>query len=310
MSTENAVRILIQFNGKEIEIPVNPEKLSIAKKASNTDINVLGIGPATRKGEPGLISTKIKSFFPSINSNFYNAQKHISPQLYIDFINEIWNAKNTNNNVAKIITVGLEKNLNMFFVINNFDYDFDAGDDDVGFELDIKEYRAYGVKLVNYSAPGMANARVASPALSQGTSVQSQLNTYVVQSGDCLWNITKACCGDGSRYNELYNLNREIIGNSPNSIKPGQILTLPNGWATPTKVVKLQNVSKKNPPSTGTSNNNNIHEQSKQIAQTLATAKKVYRMDKDGKIRELTPYNNSNTSSNSGSSSGGGGHRF
>ena len=251
------VQIIIQFNGTEEIIPINPEGLSITRKATNTDIDVLGIGKATRKGDPGLVSTKIKSFFPSSNSEFYTGT---SPKFYIEFINQIWNTENTNNNVPKIITQGLEKNLNMFFVIENFTYDYKAGDDDVSFELSIKEYIPYGVKLVDYPVLGMADSRVTSPSIVQNSPVDNlQLNTYTVQSGDCLWNITKACCGDGSKYLDLYILNKDIIGDNPNNIKVGQVLTLPQGWNTPTKVTKLKNVSKSNPPSSGkssgTSNN-------------------------------------------------------
>ena len=33
--------------------------------------------------------------------------------------------------------------------------------------------------------------------------------------------------GDGSRYNEIYEANKAIIGSNPNVIKPGQTLTIP-----------------------------------------------------------------------------------
>lgn len=287
MNGESTIKILIQFNGKEIQIPINPEDIQITEKASNPDIEVLGIGKATRKGDPGLITTRIKSFFPAVDSYFY---KGVNPRLYIDFINEIWNTDNTNNNVAKIITTGLEKNLNMFFVIENFNYKYSAGTDDIDYELSIKEYRPYGVKLINSAALGMADARTASPVVMQDTSVQNQvLNTYTVQKNDCLWNITKACCGDGSRFGELYNLNKEVIGNNPSLIKPGQVLTLPQGWGTPVKVDKLRNVSKKNPPSTGKTNNNNatstnkntISENNRLAAYTLANAKIITPISSD-----------------------------
>lgn len=50
--------------------------------------------------------------------------------------------------------------------------------------------------------------------------------TYTVKSGDCLWNIAKKYTGDGSKYTELYNANKNIIKN-PNIIYAGQVLTLP-----------------------------------------------------------------------------------
>ena len=50
--------------------------------------------------------------------------------------------------------------------------------------------------------------------------------TYTVKSGDCLWRIAQRLLGKGSRYTEIYNLNRDKIKN-PNLIYPGQKLTIP-----------------------------------------------------------------------------------
>ena len=47
-----------------------------------------------------------------------------------------------------------------------------------------------------------------------------------MKKGDCLWNIAKLLLGDGSRYTEIYALNRDKITN-PNLIYPGQVLTIP-----------------------------------------------------------------------------------
>jgi hypothetical protein len=51
--------------------------------------------------------------------------------------------------------------------------------------------------------------------------------TYIVVSGDCLWNIAKTHLGSGVRYMEIYNLNKDIISN-PDLIHIGQILTMPS----------------------------------------------------------------------------------
>ena len=54
------------------------------------------------------------------------------------------------------------------------------------------------------------------------------LRTYKVKSGDTLSEIAKKKLGNSSRYLEIYNLNKDIIGSNPNKILPGQILKLPN----------------------------------------------------------------------------------
>ena len=55
---------------------------------------------------------------------------------------------------------------------------------------------------------------------------ESGPNTYTVQSGDTLWKIAEENLGDGNRYGEIYEANRDVL-DSPDHILPGQDLKLP-----------------------------------------------------------------------------------
>ena len=57
-------------------------------------------------------------------------------------------------------------------------------------------------------------------------SAATKEKTHTVVRGDCLWNIAKKYLGKGSRWNEIYQLNRDIIKN-PDLIYAGQIIKLP-----------------------------------------------------------------------------------
>lgn len=50
--------------------------------------------------------------------------------------------------------------------------------------------------------------------------------TYTVVSGDCLWNIAYKLYGQGTRWTEIYELNKDTIKN-PDSIQIGQVLIIP-----------------------------------------------------------------------------------
>lgn len=52
-------------------------------------------------------------------------------------------------------------------------------------------------------------------------------NTYTVVTGDTLWDISAAHLGDPNRWPEIYDLNKVVIGDDPDLILPGQVLTIP-----------------------------------------------------------------------------------
>ena len=101
-----------------------------------------------------------------------------------------------------------------------------------GFDLTVsvklKQYRAFVTKTVQITpspAPSQpATATVQEPPR-ETTSAPKAAN-YTVKSGDCLWNIAKKQLGDGSRWKEIYELNKDKIKN-PNLIYPNQTLTMP-----------------------------------------------------------------------------------
>ena len=78
-------------------------------------------------------------------------------------------------------------------------------------------------------------SRVNIPPLNQdgaGTPVRSEAREvdprrYYVQEGDSLYAIADAKLGTGTRWSEIYELNKAVIGSDPSSLKVGVVLTLP-----------------------------------------------------------------------------------
>lgn len=215
-----SVNIKIEFNKKILTLPINPEQLTNERTADNEKIKIVGLGNIVIKKDESLSSYSIESFFPAKDSEFYTGT---TPVEYIDFINEIWKS----DKVAKIVTEGLPINLNMYFVIDSFNYDHRAGEEeDIYYQLDITKYVPYGVKTIaitssNFGIMGRNNRVNNNGATSQ---------TYTVVVGDSLIGITQKLTGNTSGWRELYELNKGVIGNNPNLIYPGQVLTLPAGW--------------------------------------------------------------------------------
>jgi nucleoid-associated protein YgaU len=54
-----------------------------------------------------------------------------------------------------------------------------------------------------------------------------QLVKYTVVKGDSLSKIAKKHYGNGNQWKKIYTANREVIGDNPDLIKPGQVLIIP-----------------------------------------------------------------------------------
>jgi nucleoid-associated protein YgaU len=85
--------------------------------------------------------------------------------------------------------------------------------------------------------PASQNAEnAAKPALSSDqttvaanpTDAPEAAPTYTIKSGDCLWDIAKDKLGDATRWQEIYKLNLDKIGENPDLIHTGNTIALPS----------------------------------------------------------------------------------
>ncbi len=61
----------------------------------------------------------------------------------------------------------------------------------------------------------------------RGKASSAGARTYTVQPGDSFYVIAKSRLGDASRWKELYELNRGVVGSDPAALSVGQVLALP-----------------------------------------------------------------------------------
>lgn len=61
----------------------------------------------------------------------------------------------------------------------------------------------------------------------QSLALQEEAASYVVKEGDCLWDIAGEVLGDSTKWDAIYEKNKDVIGEDPDHIMPGMEFELP-----------------------------------------------------------------------------------
>lgn len=229
------ISLFAKYKEKLVQLPVNPEDVTITGGANNSTSDTVGQGEINDLGFPTLKELTISSFFPKS----YNGELYINtggdfrdPDYYIKFFEDIKKARE----LFRVIITDI--NVNMLVSIENFEYTYQYGTDDVDYSLELKEYKEHNIRVLKPSGSGYVTSdsvqQVASASVTNTNSnrsiERSIPKTYTVVQGDNLWKIAQKYLGDGSRWQEIYtyNNNKSIIGGNPNLILPGMELSIPS----------------------------------------------------------------------------------
>lgn len=159
---------------------------------------------------------------------FVKSQHWKPPKEMVNVLDN-WRKKGT-----RIILMLTGTSLNCEVYLSSFDHTWTGGAGDAEYSVtfveakDVKVYTANESKTTQ-SAKTSNNISGGSRAASQSdTNTQSeQTQSYTVKKGDTLWAIAQQKLGKGSRWTEIYHLNKKTIGSNPNKIKIGQVYVLP-----------------------------------------------------------------------------------
>lgn len=212
-------------------MPITPSKVKVKINNQNETLTLINGEEINILKEPGLTDVSFDLLLPQVSYPFTNGGAQ-SADYYLSLFELL---KTSKEPFQFILNRSMPSGRRLFYTnltVGMEDYQI-TDDAEEGFDITVtvslKQYRHYGTKTVTIQpAPTPAETPTATVEQPQReTSQAPQQTTYTVKSGDCLWNIAKKYLGDGSRYNEIYNLNKDKITN-PNLIYAGQVLTLPS----------------------------------------------------------------------------------
>lgn len=206
--------------GREIDIPVLPEKLKVTSPGNNDTATVLVLGDVLILRKKGLRTIAWDSFFP-VNDAPFVTGRITDP---VEIVKAIQKARDSLDPVRFLIT-GTDLDINVRMGVETFDYEERAGElGDFYYSIKLSEWKDYSPRRIVLPPEPAKPAQAEEP---ERTGEPPKQKTYTVKAGDCLWNIAKKFYGKGSDYTKIYNANKGTIGSNPNLIYPGQVFTIP-----------------------------------------------------------------------------------
>ena len=205
-------------------LPIPPQKIPIKYPGQNETATLINGEEINITRPPGLAEISVDVVLPQMD--YPCAMWDGSVEDAEEFISRLQDLKESGD-TFEFIVIRDSFDTNMDVTLEDYKVSDDVKEGlDLVVSITMKESRHYGTKIMNFTIiEDQVTPTVETPEENRPAE-QPQIKAYTVKSGDCLWNIAKKQLGDGSRWKEIHDLNRDKISN-PNLIHPGLVLVMP-----------------------------------------------------------------------------------
>ena len=215
--------------GTRIALPLPPEAVKCKAESKFITYNIINVGEIKLPNGEKLVKFSWSGRLPGESMRhmrMVSAADWRSPK-EIQGIFSVWRARGKK---LRLLVTGTTINHDVY--LENYTIDnkkLDTVEYSISFTVakDILVYTTTEINIENTTKKTTTATTVERAASVQAAASTATSQTYTVKSGDTLWAIAKKYLGDGSRYPEIYEANKSIIGSNPNLIKPGQTFTIP-----------------------------------------------------------------------------------
>ena len=208
-----------------IRIPWLPEEIEVDMgELRALEYNILDQGPVHVPNGSNLGQITFSSIFPGLsrtNLPFLHGSLK-DPKDYTKLLDS-WKEKGTK---LKVIVTGT--NINHLVFVSDFRYKHSGGFGDISYDLTLETRREIKITTIKTST-----AKKNKPK----STTKSTTTTYTIKKGDTLWGISSKYLGKGSRWKEIYNLNKSIIESTAK--KHGKKSSDGGHWIYPGTKIKI-----------------------------------------------------------------------
>lgn len=213
---------LVGQDGRSMILPLNPQEIVAQTGARTETISVIELGEI--RLPRGVVPARLswEGIFPGeARRNMPFIRNWRPPAELLDIL-QAW--RNSSTRVRLLVT-GTPLNLDVY--LESLEHRWSGGYGDCRYQVEwvaARELRIY--TDAEWQAAAGASGAVTAPPPRPAPPPPA---TYQVRPGDSLWAIAKRALGDGSRWREIYEANRDAIGPDPNVIQVGVVLRIPGG---------------------------------------------------------------------------------
>jgi len=218
-------------------LPIPPAKLSMKINGKNQTMTLINEGEINVLKQAGLTDISFTALLPNVKYPFARYDGgYKNASFFLDELERLKTKLSSFQFIVSRITPSGKVLFDTNIKVSLEDYkileDAKSGFD-VSVEISLKQYKDYGTKVIAIKqvTPTKTTVKVEQKRPTDNAPAQK---TYTVVKGDCLWNIAQKFLGNGSRYPEIYALNKTVIdernkgtGNTKYTIYPGQVFKIP-----------------------------------------------------------------------------------
>lgn len=212
-----------------LHLPVNPGEVTINREKMFETLTILNLGEVDFTTGEKLKEISFSSFFPRDYESYCQYADIPDPQEAMNTLT-LWT--HSRRPVRLIITDTI---INSLVLVTAHISQFKGGEPgDVYYDFTARTYRRVGARTVPMVPAGLlgTESRPDMETVSDGSrglrvDERETATTYTVAAGDSLWEIAARLLGDPARWEDIYELNQDIIGANPSLIIPGMVLVLP-----------------------------------------------------------------------------------
>lgn len=170
--------IMFYFNYKwtVLPLPVNPQSIEVRTAGTNKTMEIVKLGEINILRDVKLSELTIESFFPETADGPWVLTKTVlvKPQVYKALFEELRKNKKPCRLVVSDIGINMEVS------VESFQWSREAGDPDMHYKLQLKEYKPHAIKTVSIKQNNTAKVIVPTIGISTGGNTARQKTGFAV----------------------------------------------------------------------------------------------------------------------------------